>query len=71
MDVANHLTPCVPCQRNKPYNRKVLGLLQPIQIAWRPWSCVSMDLITQLPKSIDGYDAIIVVVDQLTKRAHS
>ena len=28
-----------------------------------------MDLITQLPES-DGFNAIMVVVDRLTKRAH-
>ena len=44
--VANYCTSCVPCQRNKPSNTKPLGLLQPIPIAWEPWSCVSMDFIT-------------------------
>ena len=70
LDVADYCTTCIPCQRNKPSNRKPLGLLQPIPIAWKPWSCISMDFITFLPKSVGGYDAIMVVVDQLTKRAH-
>ena len=29
-----------------------------------------MDIITQLPKSGDGFDAVMVVVDFLTKLAH-
>ena len=34
-----------------------------------PWEIISMDLITQLPES-NGYNAICVIVDRLTKRAH-
>ena len=36
----------------------------------RPWQQVSMDLITQLPRSSDGNDAIVVFVDKLTKMVH-
>jgi len=35
----------------------------------RPWKIISTDLITQLPKS-NSYNAICVIVDRLTKRAH-
>jgi len=35
----------------------------------RPWEIISMDLITQFPKS-NGYNTICVIVDRLTKRAH-
>ena len=34
-----------------------------------PWEIITVDLITQLPKSGE-YDAICVVVDRLLKRAH-
>ena len=34
-----------------------------------PWEIISIDLITQLPES-NGYNAICVIVDRLTKRAH-
>jgi len=34
-----------------------------------PWEIISMDLITQLPES-NGYNAICVIVNRLTKRAH-
>jgi len=35
----------------------------------RPWEIISIDLITQLPES-NGYNAICVIVNRLTKRAH-
>ncbi|GJX36140.1 putative reverse transcriptase domain-containing protein [Tanacetum coccineum] len=36
---------------------------------WK-WEKITMDLVTKLPKSSGGYDAIWVVVDRLTKSAH-
>ena len=50
------------CQRDKPSNQAPMGSLQPLPIPERPWSSVSMDLITQLPRTTTGYDAIFVVV---------
>ena len=70
IDVADYCRSCVPCQRNKPSNRKPLGLLQPMPVAYKPWQTISMDFITKLPKSVEGFDSVMVVVDQLTKRAH-
>nr|GEV00731.1 putative reverse transcriptase domain-containing protein [Tanacetum cinerariifolium] len=36
---------------------------------WK-WEKITMDLVTKLPKSNSGHDAIWVVVDRLTKSAH-
>ncbi|GJS77477.1 putative reverse transcriptase domain-containing protein [Tanacetum coccineum] len=36
---------------------------------WK-WDKITMDLVTKLPKSSGGYDAIWVIVDRLTKSAH-
>ena len=47
-----------------------MGLLQPLPIPERPWSSVSLDFITDLPRTNAGFDAILVVVDRLTKMAH-
>jgi len=52
-------------ERQKPY-----GLLQPLQIPGRRWESVSMDLITDLPRTPDGKDAIVVFVDRLSKMCH-
>jgi hypothetical protein len=69
-DVLKYVRSCDACQRNKPSQQVPAGLLQPLPIPTRPWQQVSMDLITQLPKSRRGHDAIVVFVDKLTKLVH-
>lgn len=69
-DVNNYVRSCYKCQSNKPNNRHPLGLLQPIPVPERAWKQVSMDLITQLPKTKEGHDAIVVFVDKFTKMVH-
>ena len=44
-----------------------MGLLQPLPVPTDRWEEVSMDFITGLPRTKAGYDAILVVVDHLTK----
>ena len=41
----------------------------PNSIPEKPWTHISADFITKLPLA-QGYDAILVVVDQLTKIVH-
>jgi hypothetical protein len=43
--------------------------LQPNLVPFGPWNVVTINLITQLPES-DGFDAIMVIVDRFSKRAH-
>ena len=69
-EVKEYVTTCLQCQRDKPSNQAPIGLLQPLPIPERPWSSVSMDLITQLPRTTTGYDAIFVVVCRFTKMVH-
>jgi transposase InsO family protein len=67
--VLEFIKSCDSCQRVKPRFGKPPGLLQPLPIPEAPWTSVSMDFVTGLPKSKAGYDAILVVVDRLTKMA--
>ena len=69
-DIHNYVRECVSCQRNKNSNLLPAGLLAPLPIPGNPWDSVSMDFITQLPKTKEGYDAILVFVDRLTKMTH-
>ena len=41
----------------------------PNSILEKPWAHISADFITKLPLA-QGYDSILVVVDQLTKMVH-
>jgi hypothetical protein len=68
--IQSYVTSCDACQRNKPSQQSPMGLLQPLPIPSSPWQQVSMDLITALPKSHSGNDAIVVFVDKLTKMVH-
>jgi len=64
---------CATCQRIKHSQLAKPGLLYPHAVPTRPWSHISMDRITDLPRSFgpDGleYDSIMVFADLLTKQA--
>ena len=68
-DVKKYVATCDSCQRMKG-SRLNKGLLQPFPVPTRPWQDISMDFITGLPESGDGYDAILTIVDRLTKCVH-
>jgi len=67
--VKKYIMGCDMCQRMKNRPQQPFGPLVPNKVPNGPWEIISMDLITQLPES-NGYNAICVIVDRLTKRAH-
>ena len=70
-DIARYVTSCDACQRNKPSTQAPMGPMQPLPDSDSALAAsVSMDLITQLPRSRCGHDAIVVFVDKLTKMVH-
>ncbi|KAJ9521722.1 hypothetical protein QJQ45_015348 [Haematococcus lacustris] len=69
--VHDYIRTCTHCQRNKSSTTKPFGLLQPLPVPQHRWEQVSMDLITQLPVTSAGHDAIVVFVDKLTKMIHT
>ena len=68
--VYKYVKGCHSCQRNKPGHQQPMGLLQPLPIPQRPWTSISMDLITGLPETKEGHNAIVTVIDRLTKMVH-
>lgn len=60
---------CPSCQAMKASTEKQAGLLRAVQAPKSRWDIVSMDFITGLPVTANGYSAIMVVVDKLTKMA--
>jgi hypothetical protein len=70
-DVQEYVRTCDLCQRNKSTNQKPGGLLMPLPIPTsRCQDSISMDLITALPRTSTGKDAIVVFVDRLSKMTH-
>ena len=67
--IKKYVANCDICQRMKNHPQKPFGPLQPNKVSFESWKIITADMITHLPKS-DGYNAILVIVDRLTKRAH-
>ncbi|GKA76150.1 putative reverse transcriptase domain-containing protein [Tanacetum coccineum] len=53
-----------------PEHQKPSGLLVQPEIPKWKWEKITMDFITKLPKTTNGYDTIWVIVDRLTKSAY-
>ncbi|KAJ8559143.1 hypothetical protein ON010_g8306 [Phytophthora cinnamomi] len=68
--VRAYVKSCEVCQRTKARNTKPPGLLQSQPIPRGRWTHVAMDFIVALPKCRSNCDSVLVVIDQLTKRAH-
>ncbi|GJP84341.1 hypothetical protein CLOP_g14407 [Closterium sp. NIES-67] len=69
-DVQRYVAACPICQRMKSSHQRPTGLLQPLEPPQRPWQHVTMDFVTGLPAGPSGNNAVLVVVDRLTKMAH-
>jgi transposase InsO family protein len=66
-DVDRYTDNCLVCKRTKTRRDLPPGLLQPLPIPDRPWQHITMDF-RSFPKSQNGYDAALVIVDRLGKR---
>eukprot|EP00955_Chlamydomonas_euryale_P001276 14941-Chlamydomonas_euryale.AAC.1 len=73
VDIRDHVRTCDACQRNKSRSTKPAGKLNPLSIPEDKFTCYSMDHVVGLPESKMheddpvGFDAILVVVDRLSK----
>ncbi|GJT76481.1 reverse transcriptase domain-containing protein [Tanacetum coccineum] len=69
-DIAEYVSRCLTCSKIKAGHQKPSGLLQQPEIPEWKWEKITIDLVTKFPRSSDGYDAIWVIVDRLTKSDH-
>jgi hypothetical protein len=70
-EVKEYVGSCLACATAKSSNQVSPGLLQPLPIPQRRWEQVTIDFITQLPVTKKRkYDAIMVMVDKLSKMVH-
>ncbi|GJU82216.1 putative reverse transcriptase domain-containing protein [Tanacetum coccineum] len=68
-DIATYVSRCLTCAKVKAEHQRPSGLLvQPKIHEWK-WDNITMDFVTKLPKTSQGYDTIWVIVDRLTKSA--
>nr|GFB22503.1 putative reverse transcriptase domain, ribonuclease H-like domain, aspartic peptidase domain protein [Tanacetum cinerariifolium] len=66
-DIATYVSKFLTCAKVNAKHQRPSGLLvQPKIPKWK-WDNITMDFVTKLPKSSQGYDTILVIVDRLTK----
>nr|GEZ43823.1 reverse transcriptase domain-containing protein [Tanacetum cinerariifolium] len=69
-NIATYVSKCLTYAKVKAEHQRPSRLLvQPAIPEWK-WDNITMDFITKLPKSSQGFDTIWVILDRLTKSAH-
>lgn len=68
--IAQYIANCHTCRRGKTPRHAPYGLLKPLAVPSQPWTDITVDLITGLPPTETGNNAIMTVVDRLTKMKH-
>ncbi len=69
-EAAEYIEKCMDYQRVKAEHHHSTGLMQPLPILEQKWETISIDFIIGFPKTNKQHDAIVVVVDKLSKVAH-
>lgn len=69
-EIAAFVSRGTTCQLIKAEHQKPAGLLQPLEIPQWKWEHLTMDFVSGLPTTSKGNNAILVIVDCLTKSAY-
>jgi len=67
--VDQYVRNCHSCQHSMTSRHATFGVLQPLPVPEKPWEDISMDFVVGLPER-EGFDAVWVVVDRLSKMRH-
>ena len=67
--IQRYIQNCHSCRRAKTPRNRYNSLLKPLPISSCLWTDVTLDFVTGLPIN-NGYNAILMVVDRLTKERH-
>jgi hypothetical protein len=67
--IGKYVSTCDLCFWTKAQRHHPVRELHPLPIPDAPWDTISVDFIVELPES-SGHDAVMVVVDSVTKRVH-
>nr|GEV64095.1 putative reverse transcriptase domain-containing protein [Tanacetum cinerariifolium] len=66
-DIATYVSKCLTCAKVKVEHQKPSRLLVQHKIPEWKWDNITMDFVTKLPKSSQGYDIIWVIADRFPK----
>lgn len=69
-DVTRFTRNCLNCARNKTSRLRYQGTLKPLPVPLQRWKDLSVDFIGPVSTTARGYNAIMVVVDRLSKDRH-
>ena len=63
LDVRDFVLGCLVYQQEKSVNKGLVGLLEPLTLPEQKWASVSMHFIMGLPRSRNGNNGILTIVD--------
>ncbi|GJR65599.1 putative reverse transcriptase domain-containing protein [Tanacetum coccineum] len=66
-NIATYVSKGLTCAKVKAEHQRPSELLVQPEIPQWKWDNITMDFVTKLPKSSQGYDTISVIIDRLTK----
>ncbi|MGI0135350.1 MAG: reverse transcriptase domain-containing protein [Candidatus Micrarchaeaceae archaeon] len=70
LEVKQYVKSCLACATNKARNATIAGLMQPLPIPNRRWEQVTIDFQMPLPKTRNGHNGLMVMVDKFSKMIH-
>ncbi|GJX54599.1 putative reverse transcriptase domain-containing protein [Tanacetum coccineum] len=70
VNIVTYVSKCLTCSKVKAEHKKPSSLLVQPEIPEWEWEKITIDFVTKLHKTTNGYDTIWVIIDRLTKSAH-